>query len=214
MGFGLGFFSLAVIASIALGVGVSVFASKAQNIPEKVVGAALTAVVVGTLEEILFRGGIFGALRRNLNWKVALLLSSSIYALVHFLGSPSQVGPVAWYTGLELLPRMFEGFFRWEKLLPGLINLTVIGGILALAYHRTGNLYFSMGLHAGWIFCLKCYGLSVKHMREANGWIWGSAKMIDGWLTLLILLATLLWMMHLTAPHRKTATQAPAEEPG
>src|SRR5262245_57575323 len=114
-GFGLGLFSLAVMASIALGVGASVFSTRVHNIPEKIASAALSAVVVGTLEEILFRGGIFGALRRNLNWSVALILSSSIYALVHFLGSPSQERPVAWYSGLELLPRMLEGFFHWKQ---------------------------------------------------------------------------------------------------
>jgi uncharacterized protein len=204
IGFGLGFFSLAVIGSIALGVGASAFAAKMHNIPEKIAGAALTAVVVGTLEEILFRGGIFGAFRRNLNWFVALVLSSSIYALVHFLGKPSQDGPVAWHSGLELLPHMLEGFFHWRQLFPGFLNLTVIGGILALAYFRTGNLYFSIGLHTGWIFCLKCYGASVKHVPEANAWIWGGTKMIDGWLALFILSATLLCMLYLIAPHRKT----------
>ena len=63
--------------------------------------------------------------------------------------------------------------------------------MLGLAYQRTGNLYFPIGLHAGWIFWLKIYGaLTVAATRETD-WFWGSGKMIDGWLAFFVLAFTL-----------------------
>ena len=53
---------------------------------------------------------------------------------------------------------MLAGFADFHALVPGFFSLTLAGILLGLAYQRTGNLYFSIGLHAGWIFWLKTYG--------------------------------------------------------
>ena len=76
--------------------------------------------------------------------------------------------------------------------MPGFFNLTLAGVLLALAYQRTGNLYFSIGLHAGWIFWLKSYGAFTKDVANANVWLWGTGKMTDGWLALVVLTLTLV----------------------
>ena len=146
-------------------------------------------MVVATLEEILFRGGIFGGLRRVLYWPFALLISSAIYALVHFLQRAELTGPVVWNSGLALLPHMLGGFADFHALVPGFFNLTLAGVLLGLAYQRTGNLYFSIGLHAGWIFWLKIYGHFTADAPQAAIWFWGSGKMIDGWLAFFALAA-------------------------
>jgi membrane protease YdiL (CAAX protease family) len=211
-GFMLGFVSFAMIPVIALGTGARAQALTYHHLAQKVVGAALTALAVGTLEEILFRGGIFGALRRNLNWVVALIVSSMIYAFVHFLGTPRQNGPIVWYSGLELLPRMLEGFVHWQQLVPGFFNLTISGALLALAYQRTGNLYFSIGLHAGWIFWVKSYGFLTRQVPGANSWFWGGNKLIDGWVAFLVLSITLA-LLWLAAPMRARSPSNSAEVP-
>ena len=211
-GFALGFISFAMVPAAALWTGARAPASTYHHLTQKLVGAALTALVVGTLEEILFRGGIFGALRRNLNWIVALIGSSMIYALVHFLGNPHQAGPVFWYSGLELLPRMLEGFVHWQRLVPGFFNLTIAGALLALAYQRTGNLCFSIGLHAGWIFWLKSYAVVTQDVRGAHTWIWGENKLIDSWLAFLVLCCTLLFFWG-SAPVRDRSNSNSAKIP-
>ncbi len=156
-GFLLGFASLAVIAVSALLFGAREINQNLASavIAKKVSGAMATAVVVAVLEETLFRGAIFGSLKKVFHWVLALLLSSAIYAIVHFLANASWTSPVTWLSGLELLPKMLSGFVDWQQVIPGFFNLTLVGAILALAYQRTGNLYFSMGLHAGWIFWLR-----------------------------------------------------------
>ena len=202
-GFALGFVSLAVVAALALAFGARHFADdlSAAGFTKNIFGAALTAMVVSVLEEVLFRGGLFGALRRAMPWTIALLLSSMIYAIVHFLESVRWTEPVTWSSGLAILPQMLRGFTRWHAVVPGFFNLTLAGAILASAYQRTGNLYFSIGLHAGWIFWLKSYGTLTRESAGAATWLWGTHKLIDGWLALPVLAATLLVLVRRRVPN-------------
>ena len=206
-GFLLGFTSLAVLAALALLTGARTLRENLllSEIWVKLLSALLTACTVGVLEEILFRGGIFGGLRRVFDWRWALVVSSAVYALVHFLARAVVPGPVTWSSGFHQLALMLAGFADWQALIPGFFNLALAGALLALAYQRTGNLWFSIGLHAGWIFWLKSYRALTTHSPEADPWIWGSGKMIDGWLALAVLCFTLAVFLRL----RPTAKTVP-----
>jgi membrane protease YdiL (CAAX protease family) len=189
-GFLLGLVSLALVIGLAL-----VFGGRELNhglsgagLGRKLAGAAFTAVVVAVMEEILFRGGIFGGLRRVFDWKFALGLSSAAYALVHFLEGAELPGDVTWTSGLKLLPLMLRGFTEVHALVPGFFSLTLAGGLLALAYQRTGSLNYSIGLHAGWVFCIKISGV-LTTAPAAGAWFWGTGKLFDGWLAFLVLMA-------------------------
>jgi CAAX protease family protein len=185
----LGFASLALVAGMAIVFGdrILIHNLSAHKIVGTFFSAIGTAVVVAVLEEILFRGGIFGGLRRVIYWPFALLMSSVIYALVHFLQHGEITGMITWHSGLDLLPQLLRGFADFQMLVPGFFNLTLVGILLGLAYQRTGNLYFSMGLHGGWIFWLKTYGALTANAAHAQSWFWGSGKMIDGWLAFIVL---------------------------
>ena len=201
----LGFFSLAAVAVIAVAFGGRVVVQDlaAHKVVGIIFSAIGTAVVVGTLEEILFRGGIFGGLRRVLYWPFALLISSAIYALVHFLQRVELAGPVVWSSGLVLLPHKLGGFADFHALVPGFFNLLLAGMLLGLAYQRTGNLYFSIGLHAGWIFWLKIYSQLTVQAPQAATWFWGTGKMTDGWLAFFALAATLVVFKFLPLEQRR-----------
>ena len=189
----LGFVTLAAVAGTALGSGDRTLAQDltAHKIVGTIFNAFAAAVVVAVLEEILFRGGIFGGLRRTFYWPLALAASSLIYAFVHFLQRPELTGAVAWNSGLVLLPRMLGGFADFHALVPGFFSLLFAGVLLGVAYQRPGNLYFSIGLHASWIFWLKIYGAFTADTRHAADWFWGTGKLIDGWLAFLVLAVTL-----------------------
>jgi len=203
-GLALGFFSLAVVAGIAIGFGGRGIVQNftAHKIVGTIFGAVATAALVATVEEILFRGGIFGGLRRVFYWRIALGVSSAIYALVHFLQRAELTGAVSWNSGLVLLPRMLGGFADFHALVPGFFSLTLAGILLGLAYQRTGNLYFSIGLHAGWIFWLKSYGAFTLAEPNTAVWFWGTGKLIDGWLAFVIL-AVVLSIFKFVAPGEK-----------
>jgi membrane protease YdiL (CAAX protease family) len=192
-GLTLGFGSLALVIGFALFGHAREFSHDltAALLAKAFFKAATTAAVVALLEEILFRGGVFGGLRRVLNWQFALGLSSGVFALVHFFQRAELVGAVNWSAGLRLLPAMLAGFLDVQKLLPGFGNLALVGALLALAYQRSGNLWLGIGLHAGWIFWLKFSAVVTPVVPGARVWFWGSSQLIDGWLTLGALLLVL-----------------------
>lgn len=190
----LGFLSLAAAAGMALVVGDRALAPglNAHKIVGTVFSAAATAAAVAVLEEILFRGGIFGGLRRTFYWPLALLVSSLVYAFVHFLQPAELTGPITWNSGLALLPRLLNGFANFYTLVPGFFNLALAGTLLGLAFQRSDNLYFSIGLHAGWIFWLKAYGSLTAAVPHAATWLWGTGRLIDGWFSLFVLILILV----------------------
>jgi len=66
-------------------------------------------------------------------------------------------------------------------IIPGFLNLTLAGILLGCAYQKTGNLYFSIGLHAGWIFWLKFYGLVTNSVAGGSALVMGNEQ-VDRWL--------------------------------
>jgi membrane protease YdiL (CAAX protease family) len=196
LGFSWGFVSLALVAAVAFAAGVRTwngnltlgrFAGASFN-------ALISAVVVAVLEEVLFRGALLGSLRRSHPWPVALSLSSLVYGLVHFFQNPQEPAEVTWWSGFWSLGRMLARFVDPGLLIPGLLTLLVAGGILGLAFLRTGKIYLSIGLHAGWIFWLRLYGRVATETPSAreHAVFWGTGKLFDGWLAFIILLPVLL----------------------
>jgi len=195
-GFLLGLVSLALVAGTAFVFHARVLNTKLSGaeIVHKLLGAAATAIIVAVLEEILFRGALFGALRKVFHWIFALLISSFFYALMHYFKSADIAGPVTWLSGLRLLPLMFQNLGNLQAMVPGFFNLTLAGILLGWAYQRTGNLYFSIGLHGGWIFWIKAYAVVSGPAPQANLWLWGSGSMaiVNGWIALAVLALTLM----------------------
>ena len=202
-GFSLGFASLALVALVGVVVGVRVIRGDVPGLRlAEVLGlSAVSAVVVAVLEEVLFRGALFGGLRRAWPWPFALAVSSAVYALVHFMGKGDGPQAVQWYSGFAMLGQLLSGFRQWQEIMPGFCNLALAGAILGLAYQRTGNLYFSIGLHAGWIFWLKL-SKALTYPATDRSWIWGTAKLTDGWLALplLLLVLAVVWRWVLPRP--------------
>jgi membrane protease YdiL (CAAX protease family) len=166
-----------------------------QALGGRLAGAALTASVVSVLEEVLFRGGLFGGLRQADRWKRALVVSSLLYALLHFFGSPPSPATVTWTSGLALLPGMLSGFVDLGRLVPDFFNIFAVGALLAVAYHRTGDLYYSMGMHAGLIFAAAAYGALTVPVPGVHLAYWGSGILIDGWMALLVLSLTMVALL-------------------
>ena len=160
----------------------------------KQIGAALlTAIIVALLEETLFRGAIFTALRRAWNDRAALWTSSAIYAIVHFFARPESTTIIEWNSGFMVLGRMLRGFTELQTVLPGFFSLTLLGVIFTLAFKRTSALFLSMGLHAALIFGVKLFNFGANTDPTANLWFWGTEKLVDGWFCFLLLLGATLW---------------------
>lgn len=188
-GFLAGFGSLACVAFLAVVGGARMWDGDPTlaGLLGHAASAAVTAAVVALLEELLFRGALFGSLRRTHDWLTALLVSSTVYSMVHFFEKPPPPDSVTLGSGFVTLAQMFRGFGQWDRLVPGFIALLLAGAILCLAFLRTGTLYFSIGLHAGWIFWLKSYGHWTTRSPDASTWWWGTGRLVDGWLATIVL---------------------------
>jgi membrane protease YdiL (CAAX protease family) len=184
-GFVLGWASLAVVALLAVACGSRDFilTHTTGEVLRLLLGATLTAVVVAVLEELVFRGVVFGLLRQSMPWPAAVVISSAIYSAVHFIKADAMASPVQWFSGLALLWEMFR---HPPPMVPAFFTLLVVGSILALSFQRTGALYFSIGLHAGWIFWLRAYGF-LSRPSGPHSSFWGSDNLTDGWLSLIVL---------------------------
>lgn len=114
------------------------------------------AVLISLIEETFFRAVLFGQLRERLGMWSAALLSSLIYAVVHFIypiKSWSYPG-FSFTVGFEYL---FEVFGRLSApgILSGMIGLFIVGLGLCVVLHRTGSLLTCIALHSGWVIALK-----------------------------------------------------------
>lgn len=116
------------------------------------------AILVGALEEALFRGVLFGGLRRTTGTVRAVVVSSLVYALVHFFERPAPPALVTWYSGLDAVAQMLCGLARWDRWVPFFGTLTLAGILLARLYQASGSLWLPMGMHTGWVIALKMRG--------------------------------------------------------
>ena len=152
----------------------------------------IAALLVPVLEEVLFRGAIFGTLRRGMHWRTAAIVASLIFAAAHFL-HPRQPNPqpVEWLSGLKMMTHIPDAFSNPGNI-PKFISLYLAGFILCCLYQRAGNLYAAMGMHAAWI----AGGKTLKFVLASNPasdpssaavLLWGRSDFLEGWIVVGVL---------------------------
>lgn len=146
--------------------------------------ALLSGVFAGTLEETFFRGILFKGLLQNGRIIRAFVLSSLFYSALHFIrpGEAYFVDSFDPLAGFRHLFYTFTPFSEPLNLLPGMVGLFLLGVVLSYAFFRTGNLYLSIGLHAGWVFGLKLVRVFGDYTRDELGWLFGTTdpKIVSG----------------------------------
>jgi membrane protease YdiL (CAAX protease family) len=193
-GAGVGWAMFLVVVSLEVGIGTREWKGFGE-LPElsRRLGEALMAgLLVGVIEETLFRGVLCGGMRRGMGWWPAILLSSAIYSAVHFLERPPAPARVEWWSGLMALSQMLRGIGSVERLVPGFLTLYLAGVLLGVMYWRTGTLFFPMGLHSAWVFCMKLRGWLTR-AGEGSG---EGRLLTSSWLlclAVMIVLVAVLW---------------------
>jgi len=151
--------------------------------------ALLAMAAVSFLEELLFRGVLFGSLRRCLDWRLAAALGSLLFAAAHFLDAkPANPETITWLSGLTTLPKMARPILEDAPTLIRFINLFLAGLILCALYQQTGNLYCSIGIHAGWILGGKTLVKLISINEERSTVWWSHSDFLEGLLLTLLLL--------------------------
>jgi uncharacterized protein len=155
LGFGLGVMSLAVVFALQFSLGWCQW----QRDNNKLVLAnllpiPLIALLVGAIEELIFRGFLFTQLNREYSVWLAAVISSVVFALLHLV---------------------------WEQreTIPQLPGLWLMGMVLVLArFADRGNLGIAWGLHAGWIWAIATLDTAelITYTGKTSEWFTGKNK--------------------------------------
>ena len=114
--------------------------------------ALVTGLLVGVVEELIFRGALLGGLSQQTNKAIALVTVSLVYAAVHYLKFRDLPADtiVTWNTGVTMIPPALFQFadpVRYDAML----TLFCLGLLLGLVRLLSGSLLLCIGIHAGLI---------------------------------------------------------------
>ncbi len=175
----------------------------------RICGATLTGLLIGTIEELFFRGVVFHGLKSFFKNRlvVALILTNAFYSIVHFVNAkkPFIDQSPTFMDSLRVLGAPLQSLVHFGNYWPGFVGLFIFGLMLTGLLLRTKSLYPAIGLHAGAVFFIKTDGLLVDFGQ--TNLIWGSSKMYDGiagWLALITLYFVLTILL------KKSSTQPPS----
>jgi membrane protease YdiL (CAAX protease family) len=203
-GFVLGCFSLGLFLTIFLLTGERSFAPDVPaGWPRHAGRALVSAVVVGVVEETVFRGYLLGGFLRDGSRLGAILWSSALYAAVHFLRAPFRVTPgLDLGVGFQALVAHLRPLGQPDVFFP-FVGLLLLGVVLACAYLWTGSLPFAIGLHAGWVFLVMAAGLLLQEPTGIEWWYGtqGVLGRVAAWALLLLMIPMLrLWIRWTSTP--------------
>ena len=165
--------------------------------------ALIAGILVGLLEEIVFRGLVFRMFYTSLRPMAAIIASSAFFAILHFKAEPTQLDGLApAEVGLT------EGFgIAWQSIaaLVTQFDFTYLAAIflVGILLHQTlllkGNLWANAALHAGWVFTIKLVSSVFQTSESANAFT-GTTRVADGyWVVIVLAIFILIFAKRLHA---------------
>jgi membrane protease YdiL (CAAX protease family) len=144
----------------------------------------LAAIVIAFIEEAFFRAFLLGGMRREFGDRTGLVASSAIYALAHLVRSPARFYVTGYHpaAGLVTLAHSLDQFADPFVAICTLGGLFMLGLVLGQAYILTGSVYFSIGLHCGFVLGAKLWPKVILNRAAIPWWIAGvgAIPMIGG----------------------------------
>ncbi len=173
-GFAVALIAIAILFGLALSVGgggVGDHGAAAALIPKYF----LSAIAIAFIEEAFFRAFLLRGMSGDFGERVALIASAAIYAVAHLVRSPARfyVTGYAPAAGLVTLAHSIDQFTDPAVAIPTLIGLFLLGIVLGEAYILTGSVYFSIGLHCGFVLGAKMWPKIILNRAAIPWWIAG-----------------------------------------
>jgi uncharacterized protein len=200
-GFAIAMIAIAILFGLALaigGSGVGDHKAAAALIPKYF----LSAIAIAFIEEAFFRAFLFGGARNDFGNRVALIASAAIYAVAHLVRSPARfyVNGYAPTAGLMTLAHSVDQFSTPAIAIPTLIGLFLLGIVLGEAYILTGSVYFSIGLHCGFVLGAKMWPKIMLNRAAIPWWIagGGAIPLIGGAVAWIIAIAIFVLLRPIT----------------
>jgi membrane protease YdiL (CAAX protease family) len=138
---------------------------------QKAVLGLLAALLVGVGEETLFRGILLRRFVLDCGPRGGLLLTTSVYAVVHALRGGGRIEATGLAAGWERTAGLFAPLGD-PTVWPGVVGLFGLGLVLAAARRRTGALWLPIGIHAAWVGVFRVGRLFVD-IRQRPAWAVG-----------------------------------------
>ncbi|MBW4644729.1 MAG: CPBP family intramembrane metalloprotease [Goleter apudmare HA4340-LM2] len=177
LGLGLGVLGLVVVFSCQFYFGWCQWQqSNFKLVPSILLPTLLIALLVGGIEELIFRGFLFTELAQDYPVWVAAVISSLIFALLHLVWEQQETTPQ----------------------LPG---LWLMGIVLVLArFADRSNLGIAWGLHAGWVWAIATLDTAelITYTGKVSEWYTGKHKKpLAGFAGIICILGTgvMLWLL-------------------
>jgi membrane protease YdiL (CAAX protease family) len=196
-GFVVAMIAIAILFGLALGVGgggVGNHGAAVALIPKYF----LSAIAIAFIEEAFFRAFLLGGMASDFGNRVALIASATIYAIAHLVRSPARFYVTGYEpaAGLMTLAHSLDQFSDPAIAIPTLIGLFLLGIVLGEAYILTGSVYFSIGLHCGFVLGAKMWPKIILNRAAIPWWIagGGAIPLIGGaaaWVIAIAIFATL-----------------------
>ena len=137
-----------------------------------VVKAVAAAAFVPLIEEGFFRGFVLGILLKTGRRYFAIILTSALYSIVHFLKAPDHTSAlVTWTSGFNSIAHAFVQFTDPILVAAGFTTLFLIGLILADARLKTRSLWMPIGLHSAWILTAGLFNKTARHDAIILPWL-------------------------------------------
>jgi membrane protease YdiL (CAAX protease family) len=162
----------------------------------------LSAIAIAFIEEAFFRAFLLGGMSGDFGNRVALIASAAIYSVAHLVRSPARFYVTGYQpaAGFVTLAHSIDQFTDPAIAIPTLIGLFLLGIVLGEAYILTGSVYFSIGLHCGFVLGAKMWPKIVLNRAAIPWWIagGGAIPLIGGAVAWVIAIVIFLTLRQLT----------------
>lgn len=202
-GFAVGILMLTILAGALLWLDVRLINPELPvdpyRLPRGFAAGAVSGLLVGLIEESLFRGALFSAVRRQTGFLTSAIAPSLLFAALHFfkpqpLPTQASIDLTGCFLSLtQAVPNLFQAQHA-----DSFLALALCGFLLALIREKTGHIGWCIGVHAGWIVVIRLLTSYTQANPNASfGWLIGSYDGVIGWLavTWLALVTPIYWVL-------------------
>ena len=152
--------------------------------------AMLAGLLIGLIEESIFRGALFSGLYKQTGAIITILFSSLIYSAVHFIRyrEVSADTDIGWLTSFSMMPEAFRRFHEWS-ILDYFLTLFIFGILLGLLRLKYRGIAACIGVHAGIVTLVKTNDYFTNRTQEStHNYLVSEYNSTFGWLSFVVIL--------------------------
>jgi len=171
-----------------------------SNISLLFLKAIIVGLLIGTIEEAIFRGALFSGLYKQTGAVITVFFSSLVYSTVHFIRY-REVAPdtdIGWLTGFSMMPEAFRRFYEWS-IVDYFLTLFIFGVLLGLFRLKHQSIAACIGLHAGVVMLIKISNYITNRTHDSNyEYLSSPYNATFGWMSFTVILVfTIFYLIKL-----------------